>query len=290
MGLPLQRLVLAHVVFGGFSFLLVQALALSTSTFQDKLAWSCIALCACDGALHYFNRVQMASLGARATELFTLPILGAGFGCALLAALVGGLIRDILLKRPLYIASSLLPLVYVCIGFSVALALAVLVYCRSGERRTIEHAIADIDGFALGVFAVMGMEIATKQGVFSQTTSHVFQILFVIWVSALTTIAGGIVRTILVYAPPNGFNWANNKSVFYYWALGPCSGLLAYYTYVFLTYILLGFTEYASGHPLFNVDRFESDYGQDLIVFLYFLFGFGSGITWLLIREFTRDS
>ncbi len=279
--------------FGIVTLLVVFGLGWTSSGITGILPLSLITLCACDCALHYFYRVQTFSPEGPRKAILSLRCLCAGLIFAYIGTFFGGAIRDMYLFGQLPYAAGAIPIGFGALGYLIGLLLSIFICAYSKFREALQDAIADVDGFALGVFSVMGMELATKSQVFAGIEHRALQVLLVLGSSALTTVVGGFVRVALMFAPPVNTAWIRNRTVLYYWLLGPCSGLLAYEVYIFFCGITLQALNLF--HAISNHD-FHSVWSHDLVflerkmsgtmfVFLYFLFGFGSAVVWLYIRE-----
>lgn len=292
LGHHVDRFFSSMLVFGGITFFAVVSLGWVSSGITEILSLSLISLCACDCALHYFYRVQMFAATNR-WSILSFKCLLSGLVFAYVGTFVGSLARDIYLLHRVPYAAGAVPLSFGALGYLLGIFLSLFVCAHSKFQASVQDAIADVDGFALGVFSVMGMELATKAHVFAGIEQNGPQLLSVLASSALTTVCGGAVRTILMFAPPVNTAWIRNRTVLYYWLLGPCSGLLAYETYIFLCGITLKAVNvlYGIGHGDMqqywsnDLVYFERHLDGGMFVFLYFLYGFGSAVIWLYIRE-----
>ncbi|HEV7602560.1 MAG TPA: hypothetical protein VGO49_20180 [Bradyrhizobium sp.] len=293
LGHQIDRFLGSMLVFGSVTLLVVFGLGWAASGITAILPLSLITLCACDCALHYFYRVQTFSPERPRRAILSARCLFVGLMFAYIGAFVGGAIRDMYLFGRLPYAAGAIPVSFGLLGYSMGLLLSIFICAFSRFRETFQDAIADVDGFALGVFSVMGMELATGSQVFAGIEHPGQQVLLVLASSALTTVVGGFVRVALMFAPPINTAWIKNRTVLYYWLLGPCSGLLAYEVYIFFSGITLQVLNLL--HAISN-PGFHSAWSNDLVflerqmsgtmfVFLYFLFGFGSAVVWLYIRE-----
>jgi uncharacterized membrane protein YeiH len=260
----------------------------------EILSFSLVTLCACDSSLHYFHRVQAA--GGQISwrnPRFTGKCVLSALAFTFVAVLIGGVFRDFYLLKRTAFASSVFTIVFFSIGFSTGFLIALITLAETRSRQTIRDVIADIDGFALGVFSVMGMELATHGQPLLGLGSYwslLFTLIMVFMGSALSTVVGGIVRIWLMYAPPQDKAWIENNSVLLYWALGPAAGAMSYFMYVFCCGTIWLFQEILSellgfSRPTARFVDVDADLSGGLFAFLYFVFGFGSAYIWLKARE-----
>jgi uncharacterized membrane protein YeiH len=257
----------------------------------EILSLSLVTLCACDSSMHYFHRVQAA--GQRLTWRepgFSVKCLMSAFAFTYVGVFIGGVFRDLYLLQRWPFAAGWVPIAFCFVGYLTGLSIAHLVLVDSRYRLTVQDVIADVDGFALGVFAVMGMELATRGHPLDGLSYLSRTLLTVLLASVLSTVTGGVVRTALMLAPPRSTAWITNNSVILYWALGPAAGALSYFVYVFFSGVFWGcqptLDKYLHmGAPAANLQAVDAHLHGAFFVVLYFMFGFGSAFIWLMIRE-----
>ena len=122
-----------------------------------------------------------AASGALAAGRKRMDLLGV-LVIAIVTAIGGGTIRDVLLERhPVFWIADTLYL-----WVSIAAALATLTYTRF--RRAPENALGIADALGLGLFTIGGAQIAEAQGLTG---------IVVVLMGTITGVAGGVIRDVL---------------------------------------------------------------------------------------------
>ena len=207
------------------------------------------------------------------------------FACTCGAA-GGGIVRDLIAGRPLLFwrePDTVLSVVGAVVSVMVLVALAERLF------RTLEEPIIDLtddaDGICLGIFGVMGMELALQSAGYSSNT--LLRTLAEIGAySFFTSAGGGFVRDIgIEYVNPgSSVNFLRRHRLAYI-RLGISAGLFAYPVYV-ISPIVAKFLWNAAETPLsvkFYAMIFSCGSAWPAM-FAYYIFGMLAGWSWYKIR------
>lgn len=139
-----------------------------------------------------------------------LDLIGA-IGLAVLVALGGGLIRDVILQEgDVYILQQPLAL-----PVSIATAAAVFVFPMMVEKP--DRLVAVLDIFSVGLFAVMGAD---------KTMAYGYPAVTCVMMGFFTAVGGGILRDVCLARVPYVFQRSN------FYALAAIAGAIAYMTLI----------------------------------------------------------
>lgn len=149
----------------------------------------------CD-AVEFVGLIAFAASGAmlaidRDLDLFGVLFLG------IVSSVGGGMLRDVLLGilPPQAFSNSR----YIIIAFCTALAVFLFAYLRGGRywarRESMDRAINLLDAVGLGLFTVVGVQMAMKEGY----SDNAFLCLFM---GMTTAIGGGVLRDMLSMTVP----------------------------------------------------------------------------------------
>lgn len=139
-----------------------------------------------------------------------LDLVGA-IGLAVLVALGGGLIRDVILQEgDVYILQQPLAL-----PVSIATAAAVFVFPVMVEKP--DRLVAVLDIFSVGLFAVMGAD---------KTMAYGYPVVTCVMMGFFTAVGGGILRDVCLARVPYVFQRSN------FYAMAAIAGSIAYMTLI----------------------------------------------------------
>lgn len=289
--LSLGRLLRFAAALSLFMVALVPIVYAMSESARNSIEVACLLICAVAGALSYYDKIgHFYRAHISLAMLRDDPrLLAYGYLAGLTAATFGGVVRDIwLLERDTYLCSRLEPWFVVLIGWSVGLICALNVPNVTPKGQYIRHGLDDTDGLALGVFAVLGMELAIGSRQFTSLDTLVDRVYWVLAVSAATTVGGGVARDVMLYLPPlQAASWDRQRIV--YLMLGPLAGFVAYMSYFFIGTAYVASVNVWSNAGIVSVFDLPAHAREVIVLLLYAIVGLGMAVTWLAARELLRD-